>query len=79
MRLRCVLPPYLADAVNGSEHVDSYMALATEREPTTYSSLQMLHWAILAYYEPMPTRLVRGRIAMAFTARVPVECMQPPC
>ena len=42
------------------------MALATEREPTTYSSLQMLHWAILAYYEPMPTRLVSGCIAMAF-------------
>ena len=52
----------MLSSVNGSEH-DSYMALAMEREPTTYISLNMLRSVVLADYEPMPTRLVRANIA----------------
>ena len=46
------------------------MALAMEREPTAYRSLLMVAGAVLAGPEPMPCRLVRGCIAMAFTACV---------
>ena len=59
----------LADAVKGGEL--SYMALAMEREPTAYRSLLMVAGAVLAGPEPMPSRRVRGCIAMAFTACVP--------
>ena len=58
----------LADAVKGGEL--SYMALAMEREPTAYSSLLMVAGAVLADPEPMLARLVRGCIALAFTACV---------
>ena len=61
----------MLSSVNGSEH-DSYMALAIWKATDT-------GWAVLADSEPMPTRLVCGCIAVAFTARVPAECMQPPC
>ena len=46
------------------------MALALKREQFTYRSLLMLAGAVLADYELMQARLVRGFIAMAFTARV---------
>ena len=58
----------LADAVKGGQL--SYMALAMEREPTAYSSLMMVAGAVLADPEPMLARLVRGCIALAFTACV---------
>ena len=45
----------LADAAS-SEH-DSYMALAMERELTTYSSLQMLRWAVPADSDASPCQL----------------------
>ena len=52
------------------------MALAMERDQTAYSSLLMVAGAVLADPEPMLARLVRGCIAMAFTARVPaVACI----
>ena len=44
------------------------MALAMERDQTAYSSLLMVAGAVLADPEPMLARLVRGFIAMAFTA-----------
>ena len=46
------------------------MALAMEREQTTYSSQLMVAGAVLADPEPMPARLIRGCIALAFTACV---------
>ena len=58
----------LADTVKGGEL--GYMALAMERDQTAYSSLLMVAGAVLADPEPMLARLVRGFIAMAFTARV---------
>ena len=39
-------------------------------EPTAYSSLLMVAGAVLADPEPMLARLVRGCIALAFTACV---------
>ena len=42
------------------------MALALQREPTAYRSLLMRPGAALADPEPMPARLVRGCIALAF-------------
>ena len=41
-----------------------------KREGIVYSSLLQLAGALLAGPEPMPSRLVRGCIAMAFTACV---------
>ena len=58
----------LADPVRGSEH--SYMTLALQREPTAYRSLMMRLGAVLADPEPILARLVRGCIALAFTANV---------
>ena len=46
------------------------MALAMEREQTTYSSQLMVAGTVLADPEPMPARLIRGCIALAFTACV---------
>ena len=57
-----------ADAVKGSKL--SYMTLALRREPTAYRSLLMRLGAVLADPEPMLARLVRGCIALAFTAGV---------
>ena len=57
-----------ADTVNSGAL--SYMALALKHEQFTYRSLLMLAGAVLADPEPIPTRLVRGCIAMAFTAHV---------
>ena len=63
----------IADAVKGGKL--SYMALAMEREPTTYSSLLMVAGTVLAGPEPMLARLERSFIALAFTACVPaVAC-----
>ena len=42
-------------------------------EQTAYSSLLTLAGAVLAKPEPMLARLVRGCIAMAFTASVPAD------
>ena len=42
------------------------MTLALQREPTAYISLLTLTAAVLAEPEPMPARLVRGCIALAF-------------
>ena len=58
----------LADPVKGSEL--SYMTLALQREPTAYRSLLTRARAAVADPEPMPSRLVRGCIALAFTACV---------
>ena len=58
----------LADPVKGSEL--SYMTLALQREPTAYRSLLMRPGAVLTDPEPMLARLVRGCIALAFTANV---------
>ena len=41
-----------------------------ERERIASSSLLALAGAVLAEPEPMPVRMVRGCIALAFTARV---------
>ena len=57
----------LADAVTRGEL--SYMTPAMEREQHTCSSLLTRAGAVLADPEPIPTRPVRGFIAMAFTAR----------
>ena len=46
------------------------MALALQREPTAYRSLLTRAGAVLADPEPMLSRLVRGCIALAFTAYV---------
>ena len=51
------------------------MALAMEREPNAYRSLLMVAGTVLADPERMLARLVRGCIALAFTACVPaVAC-----
>ena len=63
------MQPLAHDTVKGGEL--SYMALAMQREQLTYISLLMLARAVLPDPEPIPTRLVHGCIAMAFTARVP--------
>ena len=55
----------LADTVKGVEL--SYTALAMEREQIAWSSLLALAGAALAGPEPMPSRLVRGCIALAIT------------
>ena len=57
------------------------MALAMEREQTTYSSLLMVAGTVLADPEPMLARLLRGCIALAFTAGVRAVCCNqpPPC
>ena len=60
----------LADAVKGGKL--SYMALAMQREQTAYISVLMMAGAVLADPEPMLARLVRGCIALAFTACVAV-------
>jgi hypothetical protein len=66
----------LADAVKGGKL--SYMALAMKREQTAYRSLLMVAGAVLADPKPMLSRLVRGCIALAFTACVlAVACMHP--
>ena len=44
-----------------------------EREHIVCSSLLTLMAAVLADPEPMPARLVRGSIALAFTACVPAR------
>ena len=49
------------------------MALALQRELTAYRSLPMMAGAVLADPEPMPSRLVRGCIALVFTASVPAD------
>ena len=49
------------------------MALALIYEQTTYSSLLMLAGAALAAVQLMLARLVRGCIAMVFTACVPAD------
>ena len=46
------------------------MPLALQLEPTAYSSLLIVAGAVLADPGPMPARLVRGCIALAFTACV---------
>ena len=57
----------------------SYMTLEMEREPTAYRSLLPRARAVLAGPERMLARLVRGYIALAFTACVlAVAWMQPP-
>ena len=48
----------------------SYMTLIMEREQTAYRSILPLAGALLVDPEPIPLRLVRGCIAMPFTARV---------
>ena len=60
----------IADAVKGGKL--SYMALAMQREQTAYISVLMMAGAVLADPEPMLARLVRGCIALAFTACVAV-------
>ena len=57
-----------AVAVTGTKL--SYMALAMELEQSACSSLLTLFRAAHAGPQPMPFRLVRGCIAMAFNARV---------
>ena len=57
-----------ADTVKDGEL--SYMALAMERERSTCRSLLMVAGAVLGNPEPMLARLVRGYIALAFTACV---------
>ena len=49
----------------------SYTTVAMEREQIVYSSLLTLAGMVLADPEPMLARLVRGFIALAFTACVP--------
>ena len=59
----------LADTVKGGEL--SYTTLAMEREHIACSSLLRLAGAVLLDDpEPMPSRLIRGCIALAFTACV---------
>ena len=71
----CVRLHRLVDAVKGGKL--SYTALAMEREQTAYRSLLPLSGAVLADPERMPSRLVRGCIALAFTASV--RAVAPPC
>ena len=78
--MRCIAVPFtahvravasrdrLADAVKSGKLC--YMTLAIEREQTAYRSLLPLAGAVLADPEPTPLRLVRGCIAMPFTADV---------
>ena len=61
----------LADPVKGSEL--RYMTLALQREYSTYRSLLPRAGAVVADPEPMPSRLIRGCIALAFTACVPAR------
>ena len=61
----------LADTVKGCEL--RYTTLAMRREHTACSSLLRLMGAVLADSEPMLARLVRGCIALAFTACVPAR------
>ena len=61
----------LADTVKGDEL--RYTILAMEREQIACSSLLRLLGAVLADPEPMPVRLVRGCIALAFAACVPAR------
>ena len=61
----------LADAAKGGEL--SYMAPAMEREQTAYRSLPMVAGVALADPQPMLARLIRGCIAMAFTASVATD------
>ena len=58
----------LADTVKGGEL--SYMPLALQMDPTAYSSLLVVARVVLANPEPMLSRLVRGCIALPFTACV---------
>ena len=70
---------HLADAVKDGEL--SYMALAMEREQPTCRSLLPRARAVLAGPEPMLSRLVRGCIALTFTAcvrAVACDAGQPP-
>ena len=55
-------------AVKGGEL--SYTTLAMEREQTAYRSVLPLTGALAADREPIPLHLVRGCIAMPFTAGV---------
>ena len=55
------------------------MALALQREPTAYRSLLMVAGVVLADPEPMLARLVRGCIALAFTACVPAADQSSHC
>ena len=71
----CVRLHRLVDAVKGGKL--SYTALAMEREQTAYRSLLPLSGAVLADPERMPSRLVRGCIALAVTASV--RAVAPPC
>ena len=61
----------LPDTVKGGEL--SYMPLAMEREQTRSIMLLMMAGVVLADPEPMLSRLVRGCIALAFTAFVLVK------
>ena len=64
------------ESVKGSEL--SYMTLALQREPTANRSLLMRLGAVLADPPgPMLARLVRGCIALAFTASVPADQSSP--
>ena len=58
----------LVDTVKGGE--PSYTALAMEGEQSAYSSLVPLAGAVQAKPGPMPSRMERGGIALAFTAGV---------
>jgi len=49
------------------------MALAMEREQTAYRSLLMVAGAVVTNRQPLLARLVRGCIAMAFTASVATD------
>ena len=65
----------LADAVKGGQL--KYMTLALQREPTAYRPLLTRARAAVAGPERMLSRLVRGCIALAFTASV--RAVAPPC
>ena len=57
----------------------SYTALAMESEQVAHCSLLPLAGAVLANPEPMLSRLVRGCIALAFTAGVRAVASPTPC
>ena len=57
----------------------SYAAPAMEREGIAHCSLLPLAGAVLAIPEPMLSRLVRGCIALAFTAGVRAVASPTPC
>ena len=64
----------VTNSVKGSDL--GYMSQPIQRKQTAYSSVLMLAGAVMAGPEPMLTRLERGCIALAFTARVAVDaCM----